>query len=49
MLTEQPYDLALEYVQRMMVWLLFRPATEVAQRHAMQLGLGGRRVDQVLF
>lgn len=49
MLTEQPYDLALEYVQRMMVWLLFRPATEVAQRHAMQLGLGAGALTKFCF
>ncbi|HSW17007.1 MAG TPA: spermidine synthase [Ramlibacter sp.] len=37
---DEPYDLDLEYVQRMMAWLLFTPATGVAKRRAMQLGLG---------
>ena len=36
----RPYELQLEYVQRMMVWLLFVDAAGVPQRHAMQLGLG---------
>lgn len=37
---DAPLDLELEYVQRMMAWLLFMPATSVSTRHAMQLGLG---------
>jgi spermidine synthase len=37
---DAPYDLDLEYVQRMMVWLLFVEAESVKHRHAMQLGLG---------
>ena len=37
---DAPYDLDLEYVQRMMVWLLFVDSDSVKQRHAMQLGLG---------
>lgn len=40
MLLDQPYELDLEYVQRMMAWLLFVPPSSVAKRHAMQLGLG---------
>ena len=36
----KPYEIELEYLQRMMVWLLFVDADSVAQRHAMQLGLG---------
>jgi spermidine synthase len=36
----KPYDIHLEYVQRMMAWLLFVDADSVAKRHAMQLGLG---------
>jgi len=35
-----PYDIDLEYVQRMMAWLLFVEPQTVAKRHAMQLGLG---------
>ena len=40
MLMDAPYDIELEYVQRMMAWLLFVPPSSVAKRHAMQLGLG---------
>ena len=40
MLMDDPYTLDLEYVQRMMAWLLFVPLTSVSKRHAMQLGLG---------
>lgn len=37
---DAPNALALEYVQRMMAWLLFVTPASVARRHAMQLGLG---------
>jgi spermidine synthase len=37
---DAPYDIDLEYVQRMMAWLLFVEPQTVAGRHAMQLGLG---------
>jgi spermidine synthase len=37
---DAPFELDLEYVQRMMVWLLFVEPAGVAKRHAMQLGLG---------
>jgi spermidine synthase len=40
MLLDKPFDIELEYLQRMMAWLLFTPAASVATRHAMQLGLG---------
>jgi spermidine synthase len=40
MLLDTPFDIELEYVQRMMAWLLFVPPSSVAKRHAMQLGLG---------
>jgi spermidine synthase len=40
MLLDKPFDIELEYVQRMMVWLLFVDPAIVARRHAMQLGLG---------
>ena len=35
-----PFEIELEYVQRMMVWLLFVEPDSVPHRHAMQLGLG---------
>ncbi len=40
MLMDKPYEIELEYVQRMMVWLLFCDARTVPAQHAMQLGLG---------
>jgi spermidine synthase len=40
MLLDKPFDIELEYVQRMMVWLLFIAPASLAGRHAMQLGLG---------
>ncbi|MBC5781652.1 spermidine synthase [Ramlibacter sp. USB13] len=40
MLLDDPYAIDLEYVQRMMAWLLFVEPEQVTKRHAMQLGLG---------
>jgi spermidine synthase len=37
---DAPFELELEYVQRMMAWLLFVDPQAVPKRHAMQLGLG---------
>jgi spermidine synthase len=37
---DKPFDIDLEYVQRMMAWLLFTNIEQVKQGHAMQLGLG---------
>lgn len=37
---DAPFELELEYVQRMMAWLLFVDPKTVPARHAMQLGLG---------
>lgn len=37
---DKPYDIDLEYVQRMMAWLLFMEPQSLSLRHAMQLGLG---------
>jgi spermidine synthase len=37
---DAPFDIDLDYVQRMMAWLLFVEPPSVAKRHAMQLGLG---------
>jgi spermidine synthase len=37
---DEPFTIHLEYVQRMMAWLLFGDPAGVAKRHAMQLGLG---------
>ncbi len=40
MFLDKPFELELEYVQRMMAWLLFVEPASVPKRHAMQLGLG---------
>lgn len=37
---DAPYEIELDYVQRMMAWLLFKDAQAVPSLHAMQLGLG---------
>jgi len=37
---DRPFEIELEYVQRMMAWLLFVQPQTVSRRHAMQLGLG---------
>ena len=37
---DAPFEIELEYVQRMMAWLLFVAPTSVMNRHSMQLGLG---------
>lgn len=37
---DDPLVLELEYIQRMMAWLLFMEPDSVPERHAMQLGLG---------
>jgi len=37
---DKPFEIQLEYVQRMMAWLLFVDPAAVPKRHAMQLGLG---------
>jgi spermidine synthase len=37
---DDPFAIDLEYVQRMMAWLLFVEPQGVAKRHAMQFGLG---------
>ena len=44
MCIKEPLALELEYIQRMMVWMLLRPAQEVTQGHAVQLGLGAAAI-----
>jgi spermidine synthase len=41
-----PRVLVLEYVQRMMAWMLWRPSAELAQGHAVQLGLGAGSITR---
>ncbi len=49
MLIDKPYDIELEYVQRMMAWLLFMPQAEVQGAHAMQLGLGAGTITKFCY
>jgi len=44
-----PFDIELEYVRRMMVWLLFVAPDSVPQRHAMQLGLGAAALTKFCY
>ncbi len=43
---KKPQVLELEYIQRMMVWMLLRPATELTKGHAVQLGLGAAAITR---
>lgn len=45
----KPFDIELEYVQRMMAWLLFTPPERVTECHAMQLGLGAAALTKFCF
>jgi len=49
MFLDRPYDIELEYVQRMMGWLLFLPPIEVKGAHAMQLGLGAGTITKFCY
>lgn len=49
MLRDAPYDIELEYVQRMMAGLLFTDAAVVAKKHAMQLGLGSAALTKFCY
>ena len=46
---DAPYDIELEYVQRMMAGLLFTDAAAVAGMHAMQLGLGSAALTKFCY
>lgn len=49
MLIDAPFDIELEYVQRMMAWLLFVDPQTVPHRRAMQLGLGSAALTKFAF
>lgn len=49
MLSDAPYDIQLEYVQRMMAGLLFADPVKVAKQHAMQLGLGSAALTKFCY
>ena len=46
MRVKEPFEIELEYVQRMMAWLLFVDPASVSKRHAMQLGLGAGAITK---
>ena len=46
MRVRKPHAIELEYVQRMMAWMLWRPQDEVASGHAVQLGLGAGSITR---
>lgn len=45
----EPFVLELEYVQRMMAWLLFADPAQVSKGHAMQLGLGAGAITKFCY
>ena len=49
MLLDAPYDIQLEYVQRMMAGLLFFEPLAVPKLHAMQLGLGSAALTKFCY
>jgi spermidine synthase len=46
MLLKQPRTLVLEYVQRMMAWMLWRAPEQLTQGRAVQLGLGAAAITR---
>ncbi|SDM64795.1 Spermidine synthase [Oryzisolibacter propanilivorax] len=46
MRVDEPYAIELEYVQRMLAWLLFVPPESVSKRRALQLGLGAGAITK---
>ena len=49
MLMDAPYDIELEYVQRMMAGLLFMDPSAMPKKHAMQLGLGSAALTKFCY
>jgi spermidine synthase len=49
MLLDAPFDIELDYVQRLMAWLLFVEPESVSKRRAMQLGLGSAALTKFHF
>ena len=45
----EPFEIELQYVQRMMAWLLFVESASVTKRHAMQLGLGAGAITKFCY
>jgi len=46
MIIKDPYEIHLEYVQRMMAWLLFFPSESIPELATMQLGLGSGAITK---
>lgn len=46
---DKPFEIELEYVQRMMVWLLFADPADVPRLQAMQLGLGAAALTKFCY
>ncbi|HEY1393664.1 MAG TPA: spermidine synthase [Methylibium sp.] len=46
MRVRKPQAIELEYVQRMMVWMLLRPQERLGEGHAVQLGLGAAAITK---
>ncbi|MDO9434039.1 spermidine synthase [Hydrogenophaga sp.] len=49
MLLDQPFKIELDYVRRMMAWLLFVDPDTVSKRRALQLGLGSAALTKFCF
>ncbi len=49
MLLDKPYDIELEYVQRMTAGLLFMDTRAIHKKHAMQLGLGSAALTKFCY
>jgi spermidine synthase len=49
MIIDAPFDIELDYVQRMMAWLLFVEPDSVTKRRALQLGLGSAALTKFHF
>lgn len=49
MLLDAPFDIELDYVQRMMAWLLFVEPDSLGKRRALQLGLGSAALTKFCF
>ncbi|MGY4829909.1 spermine/spermidine synthase domain-containing protein [Sphaerotilaceae bacterium SBD11-9] len=46
MRVRKPHTIELDYVQRMMVWMLFREGGKLSKGHAVQLGLGSAAITR---
>jgi spermidine synthase len=49
MKVSKPFEIHLEYQQRMMGWLLFTDLDQVSHKHAMQLGLGAASLTKFCY